>query len=535
MCCIKHRTIDRLKHNKYVIIVFFIFLIPRLISLGSDISNYDASYWYPRLDSFWLNLIQGEIFLTYQKYHPGVMLLWISGFSKYIFEVLYKIVYGYNPRFYAEQFIKLQIATLLPLMIILSAIGASWYYYLSRIINHKFALVFCLLISIEPFFLGISKFVHVTAPASFFIFTSFLSLYYHLYMHSEPNSLITKKNSFYISSVFLGFALLTKIDSLIIGLFNSALILYAYKKDLISGIKHVIQYTLISIGVFYILFPAMWISPITVITKMYNEGIRDNAFNSEGAGTITNIKALYYLEVFFYRTLPTTFISFILSLHLMWKTKVFKDHRRFFIISLVALIFLIVMLTIPEKIKDRYLFNMLPFFLLFSSITFYFIWNLKNSIIRGLILYSVVFMYILTAYRYYPVYSFYHSDLIGGAYGLEKFNLPVPNRGEYYAQAAQYLNRLSPDPHNKITILDHREQTRTFSPFFYGTTYTNPNLLPNNKEANYILSRRDMDYIVPKKMCQLIKTFGPKDPNHYDVILIYECKGITKYFEDFNN
>ena len=165
------RSKELILNHKLLIIVFFIYLIPRLISLGADTSNYDASFWYPRMDNFTKNILEGDFQETYQKYHPGVTLLWLSGTSKYVFQELFELVLHFNPRFIPQQFIRLNAAAIFPLVFSISILGAVCYSLLSKITNKKLALIFSIMLSLEPFFLGVSKFLHLSGLGGMLSYT----------------------------------------------------------------------------------------------------------------------------------------------------------------------------------------------------------------------------------------------------------------------------------------------------------------------------------------------------------------------------
>lgn len=522
--------------SKYIkpiyVLIFLVFFIPRTLSLGSDISNYDASYWYPRMDRFTSNLLKGDYKGTYQQYHPGVVLMLTSGTSKYAFEKIYEFVYHFNPRFIPHQFIKLQIATILPLVILISLLGTLAFFYIKNIINARFAMIFSILLSLEPFFLGISKFLHLTALTSMFMFLSFLSLYYYYFKGSK------NKSMFYFSSILLGLGVLTKIDAAIAEPVNIALVFFSQYRNV--SVKKIIGditlYILISSLVFYILFPAMWVAPRWILKKIVVEGIMDTAFDSGGGESAIKIKALYYLETFFYRSLPTTFVAFTAGIifFIVNRKKYNSTKRNIFYWVFGYLLFNIVILTIPEKTKDRYLINLYQPMLFISSLAFYELSKLSFKLVKHVTVVLTVFIYAFALYRYYPAYSFYYTELIGGPSGITKLGMNIKNRGEYYAQAAQYINRKSKAEETNA-VITHREQIRTFSPFYYGKLYASPGLLPDGASVDYIISRPDMNYLVPLELCDLEKTFGPKEPWGYQEVFVYKCEGMDNTYKNFRN
>ena len=129
--------------------------------------------------------------------------------------------------------------------------------------------------------------------------------------------------------------------------------------------------------------------------------------------------------------------------------------------------------------------------------------------------------------------------MIAGPKGLEYFKLPIKNRGEFYAQAAQYINKNDTEPEVKNVVLSHREQMRTFPQFFLGKTYSTPKLMQDGYFADYIITRPEYDYLVlDSKLantCYLLKAFGPKNPFGYDIVKLYKCEGVTNQYKDFRN
>ena len=67
--------------NEYFLIAAFVavFLLTHLPRLATDSVNSDALLWHKRSEAFVTALKAHDFAKTYQKYHPGVTLMWISG------------------------------------------------------------------------------------------------------------------------------------------------------------------------------------------------------------------------------------------------------------------------------------------------------------------------------------------------------------------------------------------------------------------------------------------------------------------------
>jgi hypothetical protein len=506
--------------SKFYLLVFVIFFLPRIISLGTDITNYDAGFWYPRLDNFAKNVVSGDYGETYQKYHPGVTVLWLSGLPKYAFEQAVESKYGYNPRFMPMHFAKLNFVTIFPLIFFISILGVLSFFIIRKLTSTNFALLFSLLLSLEPFFLGITKFLHLSGLQSMLIFTSVLSIYYY-YQNKKPIF-------FYLSSVLVGLGLLTKIDTVIALVFINFFILYKdFKKPF--GLKTIIikilKYNITSILVFIMLFPALWINPINTLHRIYKEGILDTALSNEGDSTLLKIPQLFYIEALFLRSLATTFIFSLLGIFYVFR----KKDNYFIKYNLLFATFMLACLTIPSKTIDRYILDFYPSFMLVSAYGFYTIFNiLKNKILKYSLISLISIYYLVVLVGYYPVYSFYYTELIGGQEFLNKIGFPIKNRGEYYAQAAQYINENDTEAIKKIVLVTESERIVTFNPFFYGTTIPKVSQLPKDRSAAYMVVRKNHDFMVPKDKCAVLQEFGPRAPLKYTELTLYKCEGYKK-------
>ena len=681
-----------------VLVAFIIFFIPRIVGLGWDITNYDERYWRPRMRNFVEAIEEGSWKETYQKYHPGVTLMWLSGFAEQSFDLVVEKAVGHSLRFQAKWYPWHHFVSKFPLIFCISILGALCFHLIRRFTNTKFALIFTLLLSLEPFFLGTTRFLHLSGLTSMLMFTSFLLMYTHLHVSRHSKLIMENPKSkkslrfgalnfvgilsfgfwtfhkwvrrcvcsgaiyFVLSAVLLGLAVLTKMDGAIAGVASIVLLFFNifysfnppkalsqvdYQKHSANGgsvffgsyrykiiwknlknhrlwklfISRSVIYGLITFLAFFALWPAMWFDPIGIIRKMISEGIYDTAFSSSGAAMILPWRWLYYFETFFLRSLPTTvilvglfplFFFRRLGKRKKWNSNLGNCHskrqrrislrcKKFFglrpqsdeeqpstfkyrslrfrrLIKAVLLYLFVVFafFAFPEKTKDRYLIDFYPPLAVLAAFSLYRILELaaginfsvipkmsfrtwfgigvrnralKNhenipfngtqgrqtlnrvqggGIVQWFILGLLASFYLLTIYRYHPVYSFYYNDIIGGAAGIEKLNLPIKHRGEYWAQAAQFINQdsvtryLDEPTGNLNTVVPNREQVPSFKDYFKGKTYADSKFMPDGYHAHYIAMRKEYLDQVPET-CELIATFGPRAPWQYDQLYIFSC------------
>jgi hypothetical protein len=119
-------------------------------------------------------------------------------------------------------------------------------------------------------------------------------------------------------------------------------------------------------------------------------------------------------------------------------------------------------------------------------------------------------------YSYYPIFSFYHSEVFGGPANIHSFGLKLKNRGEYYAQAAKYLNDLEPGATDNFTLVYHAERKETFGYFYLGTPLIGNKHLPKGRFLDYLVVEQPSLNTWMYEKCKLKKTFGPRYPFKYD-------------------
>jgi len=520
-------------------IAFAIFLLPRVINLGSDISNFDSQYWYPRIDIFTDKVHDNKLNELYLTYHPGTTLLWTSGFANYFYRMYFEYKRGFDPRGVPHHFIDIQFFTILPLVLMISGLGLYVFHMLKKMKGTYFSLIFTLLLSLEPFFLGVSKFLHITGLQTMFGFTGLLCITYYIFT--------PKRRNLFLSGLLLGLAVSTKITAVLFIIVGFVLLmLYEYnltdfdstksiKKLLKIHLKHLtkllINFCVVGVTAcitFYIVNPFMWFDPLNSLMRIYTDGVVENGFGSTGAPQIVRVSYMFYLEYGVYRLSGYTIILGLFGL--IYIIKNFKRTKADQVLMTAIVYFILynLLLTIPNKLKDRYLVEIIPAFILFAT---YGVIFLKNKLPKKTFIFTTVLIVIwiaLNIYRYHPNYSFYMSDLVGGPKFMYENNLALMNRGEYFANAAIYLNTLE-KPETKTVFFGNDTHVVTFKDFFRGKTFFDAGAIPNKTKLNYIVVRSNtarLDEI--NNYCKKIMDLGPKDPFGYTEINIYICENLYK-------
>jgi hypothetical protein len=522
---------ELIKKYRFVIIIFAIFIIPRLIWLGWDEWNVDAQRWQIRSDAFVQAILKGDLKHTYQSYHPGVTVTWLSGFSKYAFYKAFETVFGYKVYVstgyvYPEKFFITSFFAKFPLVLAISLLLTYSISLLRKLsFDKKYLIIFALLLSFEPYYLGITRFLHLTGLESAFVFSSFISVYY--YLNSEEKK---KEKFLWISAVLLGLGILTKMSAIIIAPYLFAVIgLYLFDfKYIGSSLTNIIGkyfvFVCIVCIVFVALFPATWHDPLSIISKMRNDGIGDTAFTDAPHESILKNPYLYYYEILFVKSLGVTIITLLIGVYLLVRNKINNlKVRNLLIIAGLYLVYYFFILAFPSKQMTRYTAVIYPFVLLLSSYAvFYIVEKLKNNwkyFVGFLVLYYVIILQAI-----FPVFSTFHTELLGEYAGYSKIRT-IYNDGEHYLQVGQYLNEIGgKEAYDYALVLPSGNKDMSVGYAFLGTAFTNS--VKGDKKYKNIFIAPDyftLDKVAPE--CEYLRGFGHRWPFKFDFLYLYKCPG----------
>ena len=386
------------------------------------------------------------------------------------------------------------------LVLILAALLYTQMKYISELFNSKAAFLYGILISIEPYMIGINRWFHLSSLEIFFAFTSVLAL---LMYHKH------KKSHFLIkSSLLLALSILSKFTTvMIIPVFAFVLLSKSLgqnnlKNKTIEFIKTFSMFLFFTFLFIFLMWPALWVNASGVFSKMYSSmlgsvsgDLRESNFTG-GAGFV------YYPLVLLFKLSPLTLILSPIALFYLSKRKNVYNRTL-----LLLTLFYYFGLTLTGQKIDRYSLVFFPIFLLAISV---FLSEhpkfLKTYVFGalGIFLYAIII--------YHPVYSAFYSPHFGG----EKQALYMgvyDNSGEYFAQAASYLN--AKGRNNYAYIPNNIE---SFSYYYKGSIQREKDV-----ETNYVVVSLDEDrkYFNDYGCQNLEKSLGPK--NGFVSVQIYSC------------
>lgn len=401
-----------------LLIFTVVYILTRIPRIGTTIVNTDEVYWHSRSQNF-IKTIQAKNFIgTYQKYHPGVPLMWDYSITS----VILSAVRGVDVDTVFSNFELIHTGTQVFLTVWFFLLSILLIFLMDKIFNNWWvSLLSVLFFSIEPFYLGNARLIHHDAQISLCILLSLVLIY--LYIYKE------KRKLYLFSAVFfLAISALSK--SLFIGTFvyclfaGTLLILInqGFKKSLVYFLAIMTGFVL-----FYIaLFPSMWVAPVKTINRMFSESYLEGAEDGHTQvffGHKTKDPGLtFYPIVLFIKTSPFMLSGVIIYLFssIFIEIKKIKlgekySFKKISFILFISVFYVGYFLTISyfKKKIDRYLVSIYPFLGILSAIGWYRLKDFKILRIPTVLFFTYAIIYPLISL--FPHYLMYVNPVIGDA------------------------------------------------------------------------------------------------------------------------
>jgi hypothetical protein len=409
----------KLRQIKTEILVFLSVVLIRLPNLGFDIFNTDVWKWKQRIFDFGSGVFGFSFERTLQMYHPGVTLMWLGSIAVKFFNLYYDIFTGGPPpdnnvgvvfglHFVQKLFVVIGIAF----------VTAFLFHALKRLFGAKYAVLAIVFMSLEPFYVALTRVIHLEGLMTTLMLASLAWLFLYLYERKQAQLLI--------SAVFASLAVLTKTSALFLLPFSGiVLFLFDYEKnkDFIGAIKSSLcvywKWLLVLIVTFIAVWPSMWVQPVETISTLYKgiftTGVDTGHIQLFFGDWTLDPGPLFYFVVLFLRSSVYLLLGMLL---LPFVIKKFDIKRKQIISYLVLFAILyFVGMTIPSKKLDRYLLPSMMALLL--AVVFAFEWLVEKISKRfnvSQIVTSLLFVLPVLAYLCYlhPNYIAYYNPLGGG-------------------------------------------------------------------------------------------------------------------------
>lgn len=410
------KEIEKNIHIIVIALFVFLFFLTRLHQTELTI-NPDAVNWHYRSEQFVNALKSFNFGSTYQHYHPGVTLMWIMGPAVEILKQLSPVDRVYNmTNFLAFHFVSKY--ALSSVQLVLTFI---LFYALNLLYKRNIAFFAVLLLTFEPFFLGNSRLLHMDVLLALFLFIGLIFAYVG----------INFKNILYLllGGVFLALAFLTK--SIAVGAFIFVLgylfLLFIFKSYSVKEfLKFLFTFIVIYSVTYFLMFPAMWVSPIQTLSTIFSEASRIGLRNGHEQiyfGNFTQDPGFtFYFVVLLLKISLFTVVGVLMFVYSKFKSQIKLKlnildiiKSPLFYLSIFYIGYFTIM-TISSKKLDRYMIPLFPYISLLSILGYsYFISVYKNVYSKVIVLISAIIFVALPIILLHPYQFTYTSYLFGSA------------------------------------------------------------------------------------------------------------------------
>ncbi|GIV75680.1 MAG: hypothetical protein KatS3mg050_0074 [Litorilinea sp.] len=310
------------------LLLFLCLWLPRSLQLDHFVAV-DERSWLTRAGNFYLALSRGDWAGTYQRYHPGVTTMWL-GMAGYLWrypdyaaeapEQVESMNEGVEDflRAHGRDPMALLAAGRLAVVTVIALALVVAFWLAVDLVGLATAAVGFLLIALEPFFLGLSRMLHVDGLSSTFMFLSLLA-----FLRYQQRG---RRGDLILSGVVAGLAWLTKSPAFFLIPFVGLLALtQAARERFRLPVLRKLAMELgiwggLGVGVFFLLWPAMWVQPLAAIRDILSaagesaaEG-HSKAIYFNGRVIDGDPGPLFYPLTYLWRTTPVVMIGLILAL-----------------------------------------------------------------------------------------------------------------------------------------------------------------------------------------------------------------------------
>jgi 4-amino-4-deoxy-L-arabinose transferase-like glycosyltransferase len=487
------KRISRLEAT-VVVLVLLLSLASRLTSL-SAFRVADEMRWMCRIIGFRDALARGDWANTYLIGHPGVVTTWLGVISTpsesaEVRAMCHTSLDGRRlERIAGSQEERNQLLVALNQLLIRARVGVavfSWIciaatYVLARLIwGPRVAVPGLIMVALDPFYLAMSRFLHLDAVLASAMILSVLSLLVSL---DRSRSRRWRVAFLVLSAVMGGVSILQKSPAMFLGPFVALVqganaVREGVRWDrLLRAAGALLIWGLIAVAVYVVLWPAMWVDPVGTMQQVlftalgYAESghLPGNYFLGH---PVHDPGWLFYPVTLAFRLSPLALPGLVLGV--MWAAKERGDTKaRFEIGVLLAYGALFgAFMSLGSKKFDRYVLPLFPALDIVATVGL--VWAVKSVWerfrLRGLLQSRWVAYGALAAVQiavmalHYPYYLTYYNPLLGGIRQAEKVLLV--GWGEGYEEAAAYLNAKPDAEQLQVTV----PTFPVFAPQFRGDT-----------------------------------------------------------------
>jgi hypothetical protein len=437
--------------------LFFLALIPRIVGLQRFVTA-DEPSWLRRSAQFWLAVLDGRWQDTFiEPVKPAVTTMWTGGFGMWVYNRLHFQQPFSDFLGGITEVVDLEILKWARMpTVILTAIAIIMIYHFSRpLLSPSLALLAAVLLSLDPFLVAHSRFLHHDALATMAVIPALL-----LAIHASRDG--DNWKAIAGSAVLAGLAFLTKSPSIVLIPFVGLLFLFGawrYGQGWKKVIGRYLVWLLIAGLTFVALWPAAWYRPIGVVVDMIDHALIEGA-------RVASIIILPDLGPIFYPVYVAFYITPVILVGLaiwFWKSGTLPEKARNtnYTLALFGALVIIIM-TISSKRDARYVLPVFVVITLLAASGWYAWLKPRNLRTKWLVVGGLLLVQLLSVIPYAPYYISYLNPILGGP--LSAPRIIRLGWGEGFDQVGAWLTQL-PEAESGIVASNFRS---TLRPFFAG-------------------------------------------------------------------
>jgi 4-amino-4-deoxy-L-arabinose transferase-like glycosyltransferase len=462
-------------------------LFLRLYDLDVFLSG-DETKWMCRGINFHAALARGELSDTYQSEHPGVLTMWIATLAVPLSRVgewvdlcawvdeesLLRV--ENHPAMADLPALVFRARQWLTVVTWLGMIGMWWLF--RRLTDGRTALLGAVFIGLDPFYLALSRVLHLDALLTTFMSLSVLSMLVYLRGHHRFRYLAC-------SALTAGLAMANKSPALFLGPWVGLLVLGFVRSTtgdrwhagVRCALRIFVPWGVIALGVVVLLWPALWSDPTGALSQVFGQALgyadQPHGHSNFFWGQVRpDPGPAFYPVAWAFRTTPWAMLGLLLLL-LRWRNQWRCSHFRSLVVVFGGFVLLYgALMTLGAKKFDRYLLPVFPFVDLLAAIGWAELlrhWLLMaesrwHRWLLSLLILTLLMAQFAVLWPTRPYYFSYYNPLLGG--GRTAQQILLVGWGEGLEKAAAYLNAEPGAEHFDVST-EHRHQ---FGPFFQGRT-----------------------------------------------------------------
>jgi len=411
--------------------LFLTALLPRALSLGAFVTA-DEAKWVYRSAQFLGALLRGDPAGTVVNLTPAVTTTWLGSLGLAAYYVLHQLELGMSfadwlaslPEFRAE--LDVLVAVRWP-MVLLTSVGVVAFYHLARQLTTAWiALLFALLLALDPHSIALSRVLGHDAPAGLFVGLSLLAFLLAIKGCDKGMNFSSRFGWGWliVSGVFAGLALLSKSPAFFLVPFVGLVALVeTWRRGTAVRVwlLRLAVWLAVAWIVFGIVWPAGWLDPIgapySVVHNAFLSATDKVEAEAEGYWLVPDLGPFYYVVNGAFKL--SLFAALGLIAWLWWTG--FRRRRassaEWWLVAF-AVLFTIFM-TLGGKRSNRYILPAWPALYLIAAVGLSQISNLrtKNAVRSAqYAIIGVLFLLLgLSALMTHPYYLSYFNPLLGGS------------------------------------------------------------------------------------------------------------------------